>query len=234
MLMRKITGIVFLLMSSLFVGHVSAHEAGSFIIRAGAITVDPHESSGSIRGDRGDHAGLNLHGKATLDSDTQLGLNLLYMVTNNVGVELLGATPFTHNVKVKNTAIGAANGKLGRVTHLPPTLSVVWYPLDVKSKIKPYVGFGLNYTWFFNTSLSNQAKYGGAEYSDFNVKNTWGWAAQVGADIMLTDHIMLNGQIRYIDIDTRANVFSNTLNTRVKVNLDVNPWVYMVGIGYKF
>lgn len=232
--MKRTIGMACFLACSFMAMNVSAHEAGSFIIRAGAITVDPHESSSSIRGDRGAFAGTNLGGKATLDSDTQLGLNLLYMVTNHVGVELLGATPFTHNVKVKDTSVAAANGKLGRVTHLPPTLSVVWYPLDVKSKIKPYVGLGLNYTWFFNTSLSNQAKYDGAQYSDFTVRNTWGWAAQVGADIMLTDNIMLNGQIRYINIDTRANVYSNALKTRVKVDLDVNPWVYMVGIGYKF
>ena len=50
---------------------------------------------------------------------------------------------------------------------------------------------------------------------------------------------MLNAQIRYIDIDTQATVNVNAFNSiygqqRARVNLDVNPWVYMVGIGYKF
>lgn len=227
---------------------VQAHKAGDIIIRAGAITVDPHEKSGNVYIDRGVLAGSSIHGKATLDSDTQLGLNFAYMITDHIGVELLGATPFTHNVHVKDTNLGipgvntVANGKLGQVTHLPPTLSLVYYPLDASWAFQPYVGLGINYTWFYHSSLSNQAKYGTAKYSNFHVRNTWGWAGQIGADYMITDNIMLNAQIRYIDIDTQATVDVNGLyqagiatgTSRARVNLDVNPWVYMVGIGYKF
>lgn len=52
---------------------------------------------------------------------------------------------------------------------------------------------------------------------------------------MLTDNIMINAQARYIDIDTRATVENNSVapGTRAKVNVDVDPWVYMVGLGYK-
>ncbi|AWM81365.1 outer membrane protein OmpW [Gammaproteobacteria bacterium ESL0073] len=213
---------------------VHAHKTGDIIIRAGAVTVSPHEHSSSIKGDRGAAAGANLGGKATLDSDTQLGLNFAYMFTDHLGVELLGATPFTHNVRVKGTSVAAANGKLGKVSHLPPTLSVVYYPADPTQAFQPYVGVGVNYTWFFNEKLSNSAKDGGAEFQNFRVRNTWGWAAQFGADYMITDKLMLNAQVRYINIDTRATVYSRALATRVKVDLDVNPWVYMVGIGYKF
>lgn len=220
---------------------VQAHKAGDIIIRAGAITVDPHEKSGHVYVDRGTMAYTGLGGKATLDSDTQLGLNFAYMITDHIGVELLAATPFTHNVHVKNTELREANGKLGQVTHLPPTLSLVYYPLDASWAFQPYVGLGINYTWFYHSSLSNEAKHGsgGAKYSNFKVKNSWGWAAQIGADYMITDNIMLNAQIRYIDIDTQATVNVNAFNDvagqqRARVNLDVNPWVYMVGIGYKF
>lgn len=213
---------------------VHAHKAGDIIIRAGAVTVSPHEHSSSIKGDRGAAAGANLGGKATLDSDTQLGLNFAYMFTDHLGVELLGATPFTHNVRVKGTSVPAANGKLGKVSHLPPTLSLVYYPADPAQAFQPYVGVGVNYTWFFNEKLSNSAKDGGAQFQNFRVKNTWGWAAQIGADYMITDKLMLNAQVRYMNIDTRATVYSQALATRVKVDLDVNPWVYMVGIGYKF
>lgn len=50
---------------------------------------------------------------------------------------------------------------------------------------------------------------------------------------MLTDKLMLNGQIRYIDIDTSAYVDVAGV-ARAKVNIDVEPLVYMVGLGYKF
>lgn len=225
-----------------------AHKAGDFIIRAGAVTVNPHESSSNVKIDRGALAGNSIGGKATLNSDTQLGLNFAYMITDHIGVELLGATPFTHDVHIKGTSLGAAglggeaNGKLGKVSHLPPTLSVVYYPADPAQAFQPYVGVGVNYTWFFDESLSNSARKGTAAYSNFRVRNTWGWAAQIGADYMITDNILLNAQVRYINIDTQATVDVNGLqaagiapiNSRAKVDLDVNPWVYMVGIGYKF
>jgi len=116
---------------------VHAHEAGDILIRAGAITVNPKADSGHVKVDQGPLAGTNLGGKATMSSDTQLGLNFAYMLTNHVGIELLAATPFEHDVKIKNTALGAANGKLGTLKHLPPTLSVVYYPLDSKSAFQP-------------------------------------------------------------------------------------------------
>ena len=209
-----------------------AHQAGDILLRAGAITVDPHEDTSGVMIDRGGLAGANLGGKAALDSDTQLGLNLAYMVTDNLGVELLAATPFQHEVSIKGAALGAANGKLGSLKHLPPTLSLVYYPLDTKSAFQPYVGAGINYTWFFDESVGSRASQAG--FDNFRVKNSWGWAAQVGLDYMLTDQLMLNAQLRYIDIDTEAYVDHPGLGARAKVDVDVNPWVYMVGVGYKF
>jgi len=75
-----------------------------------------------------------------------------------------------------------------------------------------------------------------AGFDNFKAKNSWGMAWQIGADYMLTDNIMINAQARYIDIDTRATVENNGVapGTRAKVNVDVDPWVYMVGLGYKF
>ncbi|KAF0867102.1 OmpW family protein [Pseudomonas sp. LD120] len=211
-----------------------AHEAGDILVRAGAITVNPKADSGSVKVDRGPAAGTNLGGKATMDSDTQLGLNFAYMITNNIGIELLAATPFEHDVKLKNTGLAAANGKLGTLKHLPPTLSVVYYPMDSKSVFQPYVGAGINYTWIYDEHVGSRAQAEG--FDNFRAKNSWGLAWQVGADYMLTDKLMLNAQVRYIDINTTAYVDNNSVapGTRAKVNVDVDPMVYMVGLGYKF
>lgn len=207
-----------------------AHQAGDIIVRAGAITVDPQESSSDIwvGALNTDVAGT----KATLDSDTQLGLNFAYMLTNNIGIELLAATPFSHNVGVKGMpgAFAGLNGNLGELKHLPPTLSVVYYPLDSSSAFQPYVGAGINYTWFFDTKLSSAAEDKG--FSGLDMKDSWGLAAQVGMDYMLTDNIMLNAQVRYIDIETTGT--TNFGGAKVKVDVDVDPFVYMVGLGYKF
>ena len=74
-----------------------AHQAGDIIVRAGAITVDPHEDSSNVK-----IGGVKAAGTAaTLDSDTQLGLNFAYMLTDQLGVELLAATPFSHDIGTK-------------------------------------------------------------------------------------------------------------------------------------
>ncbi|WAH59438.1 outer membrane beta-barrel protein [Pseudomonas silvicola] len=204
-----------------------AHQAGDFIVRAGSATTAPNEDSGNLKLDGAKVAGT----KATLDSDTQLGLAFAYMLTDHVGVELLAATPFQHTVGVKGAGL---DGKLADIKQLPPTLSLQYYPLDSSSKFQPYAGLGLNYTWFYDEDLSSARKAQG--FSNLNLKNSWGWAAQVGADYMLTDHIMLNAAVWYVDIDTQASVDGPTALGvgRTKVNVDVDPWVYMVGVGYKF
>ena len=199
-----------------------AFEAGDIIVRAGAVTVDPHEDSSAVKIGGASVAGTG----ATLDSDTQLGLNFAYMVTDHIGVELLAATPFKHDIGTK----GLGGLKLGSVKHLPPTLSVVYYPMDASSALQPYVGAGINYTWFFDDKLSSEAESQG--FRGLDLDNSWGLAAQVGLDYMLTDSLMLNAQVRYIDIDTEGTTYAGP--TKVSVDVDVDPFVYMVGLGYKF
>ena len=202
-----------------------AHQAGDILVRAGAVTVDPREDSGSIKLN-----GTALPGssQATLNSDTQLGLNFAYMVTDKIGIELLAATPFSHDVGVKTTLLG--NSQLGELKHLPPTLSVVYYPLDSKAVFQPYVGLGVNYTWFFDTELTSGAETAG--FSGLDMKDSWGLAGQIGADFLLTDNIMRNAQLRYIDIETTGT--TSFAGGKVTVDVDVDPWVYMVGLGYRF
>lgn len=200
-----------------------AHKAGDVIIRAGAATVDPNEDSSALSIAGGKVGGT----KATLDSDTQLGLTGTYMLTDHVGLELLAATPFKHEVGVKG--LGALDGKLGDIKHLPPTLSLQYYPMDPGSAFQPYVGAGLNYTLIFDESLTGQRKSQG--FSDLELDDSWGLAAQVGMDYMLTDNVLLNAAVWYIDIDTTA---TTDLAGVGKVKVDVDPWVYMVGVGYKF
>jgi hypothetical protein len=96
-----------------------AYQAGDLILRAGAATVDAQGDSGDIH-----HALLDpVAGTgAILDSDTQLGLNFAYMLSEHLGVELLAATPFSNNVGVRgcpapwpaSTAISAASNTCHR------------------------------------------------------------------------------------------------------------------------
>ena len=206
-----------------------AHQAGDFILRAGAITTAPNEDSGDIKLD-----GTKVGGtKATLDSDTQLGLAFAYMLTDHIGLELLAATPFQHEVGVKGLGAGL-DGKLANIKQLPPTLSLQYYPMEPTSKFQPYAGIGLNYTLFFDEDLSSSRKAQG--FSNMKLKDSVGLAGQLGMDYMLTDNLLVNAAVWYVDIDTKATIDGpSALGVgKTKVSVDVDPGVYMVGVGYKF
>jgi len=79
--------------------------------------------------------------------------------------------------------------------------------------------------------VSGSAKAKG--FDGLSLDNSWGLAAQVGMDYMLNDNWMVNAQVRYIDIETTGKTNVDGVG-RLKVDVDVDPWVYMVGLGYKF
>ena len=202
-----------------------AHKEGELILRAGAAMVDPQTDSDELELNGAALAGT----KATVDVNTQLGLTLSYMLTDHIGVELLAATPFQHRVGVKG--LGGLDGKLGDVKQLPPTLSLQYYPMAATSAWQPYVGAGVNYTTFFDEKLTSTRKAQG--FSDLELEDSWGLALQVGSDFMITDKLMLNAAVWYIDINTTATTRLGGVN-KVKVDVDIDPWVFMLGMGYKF
>jgi len=196
-------------------GVAEAHQAGDFFMRAGTATVRPSASSDNVMG----------MGEFDIDNNTQLGLTFDYMVTDNIGVELLAATPFRHKVGLGPT------GKIATVHQLPPTLMAQWYFGDATSKLRPYVGAGINYTMFFDTKFNDTGK--GAGLSNLSVKNSWGAAGQVGMDYMLDKNWMLNMSVWYINIDTKVKFDSATAGHQ-SIDTKINPWVFMFGAGYTF
>ena len=204
-----------------------AHEAGDILVRAGAILVAPDDSSSRIRTDgTGPIAGS----RAKVGNNTQLGLTFGYMLTDNIGIELLAATPFSHRVNVSGVGPGI-DGTFADVKHLPPTVTLQYYPMASESRWQPYVGAGINYTSFFSEKLSRQQKDNG--FSRLSLSDSWGLALQVGSDWKINDRWMLNAAVWHIDINTTARARHATLGT-VKTKVDIDPWVYMVGLGYRF
>ncbi|WP_240554793.1 OmpW/AlkL family protein [Oceanicoccus sagamiensis] len=219
---------------------VMGHQQGEWIARVGAATVDPDESSSLISvealGGKVQDTGLGLN------SDTQVGLTVAYMLTDNIAVELLAATPFDHDVYLTGSGIAGAqpglpNGtKIASVEHLPPTLSLQYFPLDASSKIQPYAGIGINYTLVLDESLTSAIKAdiadGGLAASNLDIDDSVGLSLQLGVDYQLDDTWLINAAVWKMDIETEAS-FDSAVG-KVKADLDIDPWVYMVSIGYKF
>lgn len=207
-----------------------SHEEGDWIVRVGTATVDPSESSSAIAVNGNPVPGTSVG----VDSDTQVGLNIAYMVTDNIGIELLAATPFSHSITAKglNAVPGISSSfTFGDTKHLPPTLSVQYYFGEKTSALRPYVGVGINYTVFFEESLSGYSKANlGA--SNLELDDSIGLAAQAGVDYMLNDKWLINASVWHMDIDTEATF--DTVLGKGSVDVDIDPWAYMLSVGYKF
>lgn len=184
-------------------GQAMAYEAGDIVLRAGIANVSPDTSDSDIA-----NGALDLD----VDDNTQLGLTATYFITPTVGVQLLGATPFKHDITAGDTTIG-------ETSHLPPTVTVQWYP-QINDKIHPYVGVGLNHTFFFEDD---------SILGDLELSDSTSYALEAGVDIDLGSNLVLNAAVWKIDINTDVKLNGTNLG-----ELEIDPLAYMVGVGYKF
>ncbi|EJL6411345.1 outer membrane protein OmpW [Vibrio cholerae] len=196
---------------------VFAHQEGDFIVRAGIASVVPNDSSDKILGSQSELA---------VNSNTQLGLTLGYMITDNISFEVLAATPFSH--KISTDLLGL--GDIAETKHLPPTFMVQYYFGEANSTFRPYVGAGLNYTTFFDESFNSTGTNN--ELSDLKLDDSWGLAANVGFDYMLNDSWFLNASVWYANIETTATYKAGA--DAKSTDVEINPWVFMIAGGYKF
>ncbi|MEQ9463818.1 MAG: OmpW family outer membrane protein [Haliea sp.] len=227
--MKQVTSLALVALLAGVAVNAGAYEEGDWVLRLGATTVAPDEDSDRIVLPT---APATVLPGVSIGNDTQLGIIPVYMLTDNWGMELLAATPFEHDVKVKGAGI-----KAGSVTHLPPTLSLQWYPRGGQRGWQPYVGAGLNYTLIYDEDVDPQlagALEGllGASEADLSLDDSFGLSAQAGVDIPLSGNWAINLAVWYIDIDSTAKIRTDV--GTVEFDVDIDPWVYNVGIAYRF
>jgi len=179
-----------------------AFEPGDWLIRAGVSRVDPKSENDDV---------------VSVSDSTSATFNFTYMMTDIWGLELLLAYPFEHDITLMDRT------EIGSTKQLPPTLSIQ-YHFRPTQKFQPYWGVGLNYTTF-----SSEKTTGPIEGTRLSLGASWGWAGQVGFDVLMNDDWFFNLDVRYISMDTKATLDGVSLGT---VNLD--PWVYGAHIGYRF
>ncbi len=208
----------------LVAGPVAAErKAGDMVGRIGLTNVDPDSDNGNIK------SGVPVLGGAAInvDDDTSVGVTGLYMITDNIGVELLAATPFQHDISVGGTQIGSTD-------HLPPTLSAQWH-FNSDGDVHPYVGLGLNYTNFFSEESNDVAVQGLGTISDIRLDDSWGVAVQAGVDFEVTERVLINFDVRWIDIDSTVDVKVDGMGWVNSVaTAEIDPVVISLMAGYKF
>lgn len=212
-----------------FAGSVSAYEAGDWVVRGGLAGVFPNDSSGDVQGFPGNG----------VDVDDSMGIvaTVSYMVTPAIGVELVGALPFSHDISATGPDLSPL-GKIGETRQLPPTL-MLNYHFGGNADFQPYAGLGLNHTLFFDEDTSDSLE-GALGKSKLNLDSSTGVAFQLGADWNVSPDFKFNIAMWWIDINTTGTIdFKADPNDpnddgRTKVDVEVDPTVIAIGFTKTF
>ena len=202
-----------------------AHGEGEIILRAGPAMVDPDKTNNPVK-----IGGMPTDFTVSVDDNTQLGITGTYMLSDHLGIGLLASTPFKHTVSLNNA--GGLNGDIVETKHLPPTLTLQYFFASPASAFQPYAGLGVNYTYFFDEKVKSSALKDAANTRNVKIKDSLGLALEAGFDYMFNDKLMFNAAVWYIDLDTDASITSDLGEITSDVSID--PFVYMIGLGYKF
>ena len=215
------TKISIALLTSLLALSPAAH--ANFSVNLGAINVNPDNSGSAIN----EAPSLGLKG----DSNTQLGITVDYAFNDNWVLELIAATPFSHDVEGTG---GLAGNKIADIKHLPPSLVAQYHFLDSSYALRPFVGVGINYTTFFDEQPSAALK-ATLNTDDVEVKldDSFGFVAQVGANYKIDEKWGLHAMVSIMDIDTDATVYANGAKALTST-VSLDPVVAMFGLKYSF
>jgi outer membrane protein len=175
-----------------------------FLIRVRGLAVLPDASGTKLNGNRLSGAELSDNGIPEVD--------FTYFFTKNIAAELIAG--ISHH----RLTAGGSNVAIANTTLLPPTLTLQYH--FALGQLDPYLGVGVNYTWFLETTSANNV---------VNIHSAFAPAFQFGFDYYLTKNWLINVDAKYLMLTTDANV-----GARNNLHLNVNPWIVGAGIGYRF
>ena len=185
-----------------------AIDSGTWLVRSRAIYIAPITSTDGVGATPALPVGVRSEGTPEFD--------FTYFFAKNLSAELILAMA-RHSITLASQTIGAENV-------LPPTLDVQYHFQDLLNMgFDPYLGAGLNATFFFNQSLSANG-VGSLTTS----KSSFGPSFQAGADIPMKGDVFINVDVKKILMKADVLAGGTTLNT-----LHINPWVFGLGIGFK-
>jgi len=204
--MKKITALTLAALLAGTAAPALAQDRGDVTFGVGLAGVFPESGNGVLAG------------PTPIDVDNGYSLTLTgeYFVANNLGIELLAAWPFAHDIDTGGT-------KIGEVKHLPPTLSLQYHFAN-STKITPFVGAGINYTTFTESKA-----VGPLAGNDLDLDDSWGLALHAGLDYEISANGALRTDVRWINIESDVKLNGANIG-----KAKINPWVFGVSYVYKF
>ncbi len=197
----------------------AAESTDPFLVRVRALGVVPVSGGDSLGA--GPLAGAQLQNNVVPEVDFTYFLNKHWAIEAIAGVahsRLTAPAGLGSNIGVANTTL------------LPATAALQYH--FARGAFDPYLGAGVNYTWFLATKSPYLAAHG-ADINGVNIRPSAGLALQAGFDYYLSQHWTLNVDVKKVFLRTDANVNAPGLGANA-AHINVDPWLFGVGVGYRF
>ncbi len=94
-----------------------------------------------------------------------------------------------------------------------------------KERFSPYVGAGLNYTFFYDEDPA-----AGSAVTSIDYENSVGYALRAGVDYAVSDNWYVNFDVKKIFLSTDVSMNGGAITADV----DLDPWLVGAGVGYRF
>ncbi len=205
--MKKLTSLTLVAALACTAAPVFAQEQGDFTIGVGIAGVIPEGGDGALLG-----------GTLPIDVDNGASVTLTgeYFIFDNIGIELLAAYPFKHDIRTGGTQIG-------QVEHLPPTLSLQ-YHFTNQTAFKPFVGIGVNYTTFTSDKATGPLAGNALDLDD-----SFGVALHAGIDYQFAERSSMRLDARWIQIEPDVKLNGVDIG-----KAEINPLILGASYIYKF
>ena len=219
-----------------FAAGASAYDKGDFIVRAGYAALLPNESGGGLDGTPVNRMGVDPAGMAAF--------TLGYMVTEHIGVELVGTGPFLHHLEAPGSSksdLVVQGEDLGKTKVIPPTALLQFYPYH--GDFQPYAGIGLTYAYFWDEKARQLANDNLGGETKIDIDDSIGPALQIGADYDLSSTlgtsfpVMVGAMGMWSHVKADAKISTHMADGSVvkrDSNTDLDPFVFMVSAGTRF
>lgn len=158
---------------------------------------------------------------ARADDNFTVGFEIGYRFTENFAVS------FTAGIPPSTTLTGTgplAGTELGRVTYGPAVLSAHYHFTNFGPLFQPYVGAGVNYTLVWNEKDK--------AIKNLKVDNAFGFVLQAGIESDFNEHWGTFVDVKKIFLETDATGTVGGAPASGKIDLD--PWIVMAGVTYRF
>ena len=226
--------------SDLVLGGVLAASAAAPVsaqqntIRLGISHVQPHSSTSDFAGPF-TFSGIRVEVR---DKTTPF-ISFARQINDQWDVELALGVPPTHDIAVliNNPALPAsaqahAGQVVAKVRQVAPTLFANYRFLEKTSAFRPFVGIGINYTRFDNTSstAAGNTLNGGA--TSISLEDSVGLALQAGVVYRFNELWSLSAALATAQVNSKIK--TNTLGIERDADIRFKPRVFTVAVGYSF